>query len=58
MHLAAEKQIATACTDEVAMATIHVDPQILEEHHAVEAIIDASRADDATRLAVWFNSAM
>ena len=44
--------------DEVAMAAIRADPQILEEHLAVEATIDASRADDATRLAVWFNSAM
>ena len=31
-HLAAEKQIAAARTDEVAMAAIHADPLILEEH--------------------------
>ena len=47
-----EKQIAAACADEVAMAAIRVDPQILEEHLAVEATVNASRADDATRLAV------
>ena len=47
---------AAARADEVAMAAIRVDPQILEEHLAVEATVDASRADDATRLAVWFNS--
>ena len=46
-----EKQIAAARADEVAMAAIRADPQILEEHHAIEAIIDASRADAATRLA-------
>ena len=56
--MAAEKQIAVAHADEVAMAAIHVDPQILEEHLAVEATVDASRANDATRLADWFNSAM
>ena len=44
-HLAAEKQIAVARTDEVAMAAICVDPQIFEEHLAVEATIDASRAE-------------
>ena len=31
-HLAAEKQIAAARVDEVAMAAIHADHQILEEH--------------------------
>ena len=36
-----EKQIAVACADEVAMAAIHVDPQILEEHLVVEATIYA-----------------
>ena len=50
-HLAAEKQIATAHADEVAMAAIHADPQILEEHLTVEATVDASRADATTRLA-------
>ena len=33
------------------MAAIRVDPQILEEHLAVEATIDASRADAMMRLA-------
>ena len=32
------------------MAAIHVDPQILEEHLAIEAIIDASRTDATTQL--------
>ena len=56
--MAAEKQITAARGDEAAMAAIRVDPQILEEHLTVEATVDASRVDDATRLAVWFNSAM
>ena len=56
--MAAEKQIAAAHADEVVMADIRVDPQILERHLVVEAIINASRADDTTLLAVWFNSAM
>ena len=34
-HLAAGKQIATARTDEVGMAAIHADPEILEEHLAI-----------------------
>ena len=34
-HLAAQKQIAAACADEVAMATIQADPQILEENLAI-----------------------
>ena len=33
------------------MAAIRADPQILEEHFAVEATIDASHAEVATRLA-------
>ncbi len=56
-HLATEEQIATAHADEGAMAAIHADPQILEEHLAIEATIDASRADAATRLAALNNSA-
>ncbi|KAE8809498.1 hypothetical protein D1007_13918 [Hordeum vulgare] len=48
-HLAAEKQIAVARANEVAMDAIRVDPQILEVHLAVEATVDASRADAATR---------
>ena len=49
-HLVEEKQIAAARTDEVSMATICADPQILEEHLAIEAAVDASRADATTRL--------
>ena len=33
------------------MAAIRADPQILEEHLAVEAVVNASRADVAMRLA-------
>ena len=44
-HLAAEKQIADARAEEVAMAAIRADPQIMEEHPAVEATIDTSCAD-------------
>ena len=51
-----EKQITAARTDEVAMAAIRADPQILEEHLAIEATIDASRADAATRLAALNDS--
>ena len=38
------------------MAAIRADPQILEEHLAVEATDDASRADAATRLAALNDS--
>ena len=55
-HLAAEKQTATARANEVAMAAIRADPQILEEHLAVEATVDASRADTAMRLAALNDS--
>ena len=34
-HLAAEKQIAAARSDEDAMAAIRADPQILKEHLAI-----------------------
>ena len=34
-HLAAEKQIAAARADEVVMAAIRADPQILKEHLAI-----------------------
>ena len=34
-HLAAEKQITAARADEVAMAAIRADPQILEKHLAI-----------------------
>ena len=34
-HLAAEKQITAARADEVAMDTIHADPQILEENLSI-----------------------
>ena len=50
-HLTAEKQIAAARVDEVAMAATRADPQILEEHLAVEATDDA-----ATRLAALNDS--
>ena len=55
-HLAAEKQIAAACVDEVVMATIHADHQILEDHLAVEATVDASHIDAAARLAALSDS--
>ena len=51
-----EKQIAAARADEVSMAAIRADPQILEEHPAIEATIDASRANAATRLAALNDS--
>ena len=38
------------------MAVIRADPQILEEHLVVEATVDASRADAATRLAALNDS--
>ena len=38
------------------MAAIRADPQILEEHLAVEATVDASRADAVTRLAALKDS--
>ena len=49
--MAAEKQIAAAHADEGAIAAIRADRQILEEHLAVEAIVDALRTDAATQLA-------
>ena len=45
-----------AHADEVMMAAIRADPQILEEHLAVEATIDASRADAVARLATLNDS--
>ena len=51
-----EKQIAAAHAHEVAMAAIRADPQILEEHLAVEAIVVASCTDAATRLAALNDS--
>ena len=38
------------------MAAIRADPQIFEEHLAVEATVDTSRADAATRLAALNDS--
>ena len=38
------------------MAAIRADPQILEEHLAVEATVDASRSDAAMRLAALNDS--
>ena len=55
-HLAAEKQIAATCADEVAMAAIRADPQILEKNLTIDATIDASRVDAATRLAALNDS--
>ena len=54
--MAAKKQVAAVRADEVAMAAIRIDPQILEEHLAVEATVDASRADATTRLAALNDS--
>ena len=54
--MAAEKQIAAARADEVAMAAIRADPQILEGHLPIEATVDASRIDAAMRLAALNNS--
>ena len=38
------------------MAAIRADPQILEEHLAVEATVEATRTDAATRLAALNDS--
>ena len=54
--MAPEKQIAAAHADVVAMAAIRADPQILEEHFAVEATVDAPRDVAATRLAALNDS--
>ena len=51
-----EKQITAARADEVTMAAIRVDPQVLEEHLAVEATVDASHTDAATRMAALNHS--
>ena len=40
--MAAEKQITAARADEVAMAAIRADPQILEEHLVFEATVDTA----------------
>ena len=45
-----------ARVDEVAMAAMRADPQILEEHLAVEATVDASCVDAAVRLATLNDS--
>ena len=45
--MAAEKQITAARADEVAMAAIRANPQILEEHLAIEATVNASRTNAA-----------
>jgi hypothetical protein len=45
------KQIAAARVDEVAMAAMRADRQILEEHLAVKATVDPSCADATTWLA-------
>jgi hypothetical protein len=54
--LAAEKQITAARADEVTIAAIRADPQILEEHLTVEATVDASHADAAMWLAALNDS--
>ena len=54
--MAADKEITAARADAVAMAAIRVDPQILEEHLAVEATVDTSRTDAAMRLAALNDS--
>ena len=54
--MVAEKQIAAARADEVAMAVILANPQILGEHLAIEATVDASRDDATTRLAALNDS--
>ncbi len=54
--MAAEKQTAAARVDEVAMAAIRADPQILEEHLVVDATINASRANASTLLAALNDS--
>jgi hypothetical protein len=51
--LVAEKQIAAARADEIAMATIRADPQILEEHLAVEATVDATTQMAALNDGSW-----
>ena len=53
-----EKQIAAARVDEVAMAAIRADRQILEEHLAVEATVDISCADTTMRLAALNDSSL
>jgi hypothetical protein len=45
-----------ARADDVAMAAMHADRQILEEHLVVEATVNPSCADAATRLAALNNS--
>ena len=45
-----------ARADEVAMAAICSNPQILEEHLTVEATVDASRADAAAQPAALNDS--
>ena len=54
--MAAEKQIVAPRADEVVMAAIRADPQILEEHLAIEATVDASRIDAKTWLAALNDS--
>ena len=45
-----------ARADEVAMAAVRADPHILEEHLAIEATVDTSRTNAATRLAALNDS--
>ena len=48
--MAAEREIAAALTYEAVVASVHADPKILEEHMAVEATLNSSHKDAASRL--------
>src|SRR4051812_19613201 len=49
-HLATKRQIMVALADEAAVASMRVDPKILEDHMTVEATLNASRIDASSRL--------
>ena len=55
-HLAAKRQIAAALADEAVVASMRADLQIQEEHMAVEATVNASRKDAASRLSALSSS--
>ena len=55
-HLTAERQITAAVADEAAVASMRVEPKILEEHMAIEATLNASRIDAASRLSALRSS--
>ncbi|KAE8799280.1 hypothetical protein D1007_25409 [Hordeum vulgare] len=50
-YLPVEKQITVACADEASISAMQADPNILDEHLTIEASIDTSRMNAATRLA-------